>query len=60
MRGNLQPGLGCRPGKNMSKGMAASEVQSRFCPVQLQLRLSMGRSVGSERRAVEGGVSMPC
>lgn len=40
--------------------MAASEVQSRFCPVQLQLRLSMGRSVGSERRAVEGGVSMPC
>lgn len=60
MRGNLQPGLGCRPGKNMSKGMAASEAQSRFCPVQLQLRLSMGRSVGSGGRAAEGGVSMPC
>ena len=43
MRGNLQPGLGCRPGKNMSKGMAASEAQSRFCPVWLQLRVSMGR-----------------
>ena len=27
----------------MSKGMAASEAQSRFCPVWLQLRLGMGR-----------------
>lgn len=55
MRGNLQPGLGCRPGKNMSKGMAASEAQSRFYPVWLQLRLGMGRGVGCRQGEGSGG-----
>lgn len=39
----------------MSKGMAASEAQSRFYPVWLQLRLGMGRGVGCRQGEGSGG-----